>query len=652
MTHGRKGPLAVALIGLLLFGGAAVSAQSTRTDTKKKPAAAKSETVAKQRARKQAPSAQEPVPLPQAAPGARFQQQLPLTPPGGRQSTATADAPSAPVVAPVGPPTPAARSAPSPDKLNMVRTAPEQIGQVPSQFMWIRDGLMAARDPVDGALVFLNDEGRVLGRAKLPAGFDIREILTEAGQIRLINAGRQIAIPRNIDPVATAALQDAPVVGNGEARLLRLTRRGPQHLTLQDDRRAGTRALDVRSIAGGHLAQAYEVGPGSGDNRYVVSEEIVGSKPSLQVRVFVQRFDRGGKLTGIAYVSFDGMDSVPRDFVAITGDGTVRVLVPMPDGVKMRDIAFAAPPHSKSLNADQLKSLGRVLRDIAVDSNVMGDSTPFRREAPALELAVPTPPIKRETALANARAYLTVNWVMLRENFAKPGVENSCEPAHAKFWMRPRRFSEDMIGTTLGPMPYRWGGDDTPGTYRLRTEWGALAGSICTCRDVTLNYCLFPDSAGVDCSGFVSRAWGIDKRGTSGLLDVADEVNSVGDLKPGDAFNWAGRHVRLFTGLAPGAATAFVVLESSTRLECEGVCERTLRPSEVDGYRMIRYRGMSENGIAAIGTTPAATTTDVAPAATSPNGTTQNETTSNGSKPTGTSQNGTAKKRATEARRR
>ena len=45
---------------------------------------------------------------------------------------------------------------------------------------------------------------------------------------------------------------------------------------------------------------------------------------------------------------------------------------------------------------------------------------------------------------------------------------------------------------------------------------GALAGSLCTCRQAEYNYCVFADAAGIDCSGFVSRAWGIDKRGTAG----------------------------------------------------------------------------------------------------------------------------------------
>ena len=72
-------------------------------------------------------------------------------------------------------------------------------------------------------------------------------------------------------------------------------------------------------------------------------------------------------------------------------------------------------------------------------------------------------------------------------------------------------------------MPYRWGGDDTPQTFKARVRSGALAGDICTCRSAALNYCLVQGSAGVDCSGFVSRAWGIGKRGTSGLLDVATQ---------------------------------------------------------------------------------------------------------------------------------
>ena len=183
---------------------------------------------------------------------------------------------------------------------------------------------------------------------------------------------------------------------------------------------------------------------------------------------------------------------------------------------------------------------------------------------------VPTPSISRAQVVKNADAYLTVNWVMTAQNYSDPAVENECDPPRAKFWRRPYRFTPADIGKTIGPMPYRWAGGDTPQSFKARIEWGALAGDTCTCRNPAIDFCLTPDSAGIDCSGFVSRAWGIGKRGTAGLLDVADELGSLADLKPGDAFDWPRHHVRLFVGMAPGPEVGFTVLESTTRNDWRG----------------------------------------------------------------------------------
>jgi len=40
------------------------------------------------------------------------------------------------------------------------------------------------------------------------------------------------------------------------------------------------------------------------------------------------------------------------------------------------------------------------------------------------------------------------------------------------------------------------------------------------------------------------------------------------------------------------------VLEASTRIECEGVCVATYRPSELNGYRILRYRGIGAPAVA------------------------------------------------------
>ena len=506
--------------------------------------------------------------------------------------------------------TPAPQSAPKPGAapriapaavkpLNMVRSAPEELGRVPDHFFWLREGLQAAQDPVDGDLVFFTDQGRIAGRAALPAGFVIGKVVTDDGQIRLLDTTgrRQVTIVRNIDAANVKSLQALPVMANVE-RQIEVTRAGPRQLILRDQRRSGARPLEVRALSAGTLAQAREIGAETAGSRYVVSEEIVAAVPSLRVRVFVQRYDRAGKVTGIAHIPLDGMEVVPHDFITVDGRGVVRALVPAAGGVKIREFEFTAPPARQRNGASevQIKSLGRAIREFSVKTNVQGEFEPrrtFKKSGARFEVKVASPSISREQAVKNAKAYLTVDWVMARENFSSPAVENLCSPEKAKFWRRPYHFTSALVGKTIGPMPYRWGGADTPESFKARIEAGALAGDICTCRSAALDYCLVQGSAGVDCSGFVSRAWGIGKRGTSGLLDVATELKSIADLRPGDAFDWPGHHVRLFIGMAPGPEVGFTVLEASTRVDCEGVCERTYRPSEMNGFELIRYKGIS-----------------------------------------------------------
>ncbi len=107
------------------------------------------------------------------------------------------------------------------------------------------------------------------------------------------------------------------------------------------------------------------------------------------------------------------------------------------------------------------------------------------------------------------------------------------------------------------------------------------------------NQCQVDEAAGVDCSGFVSRAWGIAKRGTSGLAQVATPVRRLQDLRPGDAFNRAGSHVRLLVRVRAGPQMIFDVLESATNLRCEGVCRNTYTAAQLTGYQPLRFSGVT-----------------------------------------------------------
>ena len=96
-------------------------------------------------------------------------------------------------------------------------------------------------------------------------------------------------------------------------------------------------------------------------------------------------------------------------------------------------------------------------------------------------------------------------------------------------------------------------------------------------------------AAGVDCSGFVSRAWGLGSHnGTSKLASTAASCPSLFDLKPGDILNRPGSHVRLFVGFEPGPEVRLRTLESA--VSCGGVCERVYTPAQLISYRPMRLR--------------------------------------------------------------
>jgi hypothetical protein len=117
----------------------------------------------------------------------------------------------------------------------------------------------------------------------------------------------------------------------------------------------------------------------------------------------------------------------------------------------------------------------------------------------------------------------------------------------------------------------------------------ALAGDVCTCRDDRYNGCMVAQSAGVDCSGLVSRAWGLpEHKGTTQLAQMAADLPDMFHLKPGDILNRPGSHVRLFVRFEPGPEVRLRTLESA--VSCGGVCERVYTPAQLASYRPMRLR--------------------------------------------------------------
>ncbi|MBN1232316.1 MAG: SH3 domain-containing protein [Candidatus Coatesbacteria bacterium] len=185
--------------------------------------------------------------------------------------------------------------------------------------------------------------------------------------------------------------------------------------------------------------------------------------------------------------------------------------------------------------------------------------------------------ITRDQIMANAVPYESHEWYANTWNITYGTKQDN----DGKYICTPSWVTEGY----KEKIPYQWGGFSSIAGFDtgLATKY---AGDNYTDKASASNYCI-----GVDCSGFVSRAWGTtQKYGTSTIPNISEELPSYNDMKRGDCLNNAGSHVRLCAEDNPE--------NSVLTLEASGVdwrvSYRTYNFSSLSGYIPRKYNGTEE----------------------------------------------------------
>lgn len=140
-------------------------------------------------------------------------------------------------------------------------------------------------------------------------------------------------------------------------------------------------------------------------------------------------------------------------------------------------------------------------------------------------------PIYRSQIIAIAKTYEEHYWYANANNIGY--VDASCS---GSLYTTPTWI---QLGWNLS-IPYMWGGFSSLDQYETGLIAGKSAGDMNT-TSVAASCCV-----GVDCSGYVSRAWDqSSKYGTSTLPNISTALATFDDVLPGDIVNYAGSHVRL-----------------------------------------------------------------------------------------------------------
>ena len=172
---------------------------------------------------------------------------------------------------------------------------------------------------------------------------------------------------------------------------------------------------------------------------------------------------------------------------------------------------------------------------------------PAMESSPAVFKNVKGTPITRKKIIQNAEPYATHKWVCHYSNI----WDRDCGGVHVKTpaWV--------TVGNNIS-VPYMWGGFSTLYQFDQGIANGVSAGDCDTHGSGAGPSC----AVGVDCSGFVSRAWGLGtKYCTRCIPDISTQYPSYDDLKPGDVVNYAGHHVRLIHTVNSNGS--FLIIEAA-----------------------------------------------------------------------------------------
>lgn len=304
------------------------------------------------------------------------------------------------------------------------------------------------------------------------------------------------------------------------------------------------------------------------DGRMFVLTENIPAGARRPAGVFVARFSRAGALESIYDIPLQEDVAISRRFIAVTPDGDVYFL------------------RSRRSEVDVVGVGSRRVSPAAVIEN---PGLPHFSERETRIVRGPIAavrPLTRQQVVQAAIAFESLQW---RPTAANYGADPDTLCTGFNRIRRPGYLSGKLEQEVRG-VPYCWGCMTALSEFRARIAGGMLAGNMCTHNEPRT------DVAGVDCSSFVSAAWGLSNHFTTAAMPaITTELADPLDLQPGDALNKPGSHVMLFLGFTADRKAR--VMESSPS-GCNGRVCRNVYPLAsllARGFRPVRFNALHED---------------------------------------------------------
>jgi len=305
---------------------------------------------------------------------------------------------------------------------------------------------------------------------------------------------------------------------------------------------------------------------------FVLTENIPNSSKRAAA-AFVVRFSPQGVQESVYDIPLQESVALSRRFIAISPDGDVYFL------------------RSRKSEVDVVGVGSRTVRSTAVIDNpslprLADNEARIAGKGPLAAVR----PLTRQQVVQTAFGFEGLQWRLTPANYG-PDPDTTCTGFNR---IRRPGYLSGKLNQEVRGVPYCWGCHGSLNQFRARIANGTLAGNVCTHNDPRI------DVTGVDCSAFVSAAWGLANHFTTAAIPaITTELASPWDLQPGDALNKAGTHVMLFLRFTPDRKAE--VMESSTG-GCNGRVCRNVYPLAsllARGFKPVRFNALQDQTVVA-----------------------------------------------------
>ena len=285
--------------------------------------------------------------------------------------------------------------------------------------------------------------------------------------------------------------------------------------------------------AGYHYAE--HIATDEEEKQYSVHTMLVQDCSVLTGELTLRVASEEGELLGCYVLPVEEYLYLPGTYIQVLENGNIYLLVPTENAVEVRKISLRTETQSRQNSISE--TAASLERDYAAD-------TRYRKRVGTACTEVID--LSRKEVFKRAKAMADYKWTLkkthTRTSKSEAGVVLPREIAALQAGQEGSSWSVEITG-----IPYCWGGfyaldvGFKNKNFEEVIEKGYVAGNI-----NSEGYYKYM-TAGLDCSGFVSAAFGFtSKQSTRGLSDLGSKISDVRKLEQMDILVQPGEHIIFF----------------------------------------------------------------------------------------------------------